>query len=641
MSIASLHFTLTSHWTPEDGTYRLVLHNQSRDSVSQFRLGLSGPFRLDAEAAIDNGRMVTTLSTYAEIVPPANFELLAGASWEVVVRVGTPLRHWTDGVVNAFVVLADGQTVSVATQPPARAGSLPRRRGTMALIGETNESISVVPWPRRVEVAGRRSAPDGLAPASEDPPAEAACTAFAALTEQLFPGEGLCRSEAAGGLVVHVALDDTLAAGQHRITFSSHGAKVEGPGADELLHGLITLGQMARGARREPQRFAFPIAGQIEDSPEHGFRGCSLDVARRFYSPAELNRFAAILAWSKLNRLHLHLSDDEAWRVEIDAYPRLAELGGWRGHGLALPPLLGSGPERTGGVYSKAEIRSLVAEARRWGVEIIPEIDIPGHCYALLQALPELADPGENGLYFSIQHFPNNCLNPAVATTYPALETILGELCDLFPGRWFHVGADEVPSDAWATSPLARDMRSRVGGDGPAPLQAEFLRRIQGLLRRSGKVTAAWEEAAHGGGIDRSDCYLVGWTKPEVSRALAAEGYDVVVAPAQAYYLDMANSAEWHEPGAGWAGWSSPENTYAFAPGDGWSTSERERLIGIQGCIWSEPMSDRAVFDRLVFPRLSAIAETAWTAPNRKDYRRFAAFAGLTPTLYGRREGDL
>ena len=184
-------------------------------------------------------------------------------------------------------------------------------------------------------------------------------------------------------------------------------------------------------------------------------------------------------------------------------------------------------------------------------------------------------------------------------------------------------------------------MRSRVGGDGPAPLQAEFLRRIQALLRRNGKVTAAWEEAAHGGGIDRSDCYLVGWTKPEVSRALAAEGYDVVVAPAQAYYLDMASSADWHEPGAGWAGWSSAENTYAFAPGEGWSAGERQRLIGIQGCIWSEPMSDRAVFDRLVFPRLSAIAETAWTTPNRKNYRRFAAFSGLMPTLYGRREGDL
>ena len=138
---------------------------------------------------------------------------------------------------------------------------------------------------------------------------------------------------------------------------------------------------------------------------------------------------------------------------------------------------------------------------------------------------------------------------------------------------------------------------------------------IQAFLTAKGKITGGWEEAAHGGGIDKANCYLVGWHKVEASQKLAAEGYRVVVAPAQAYYLDMALSEDWHECGAGWAGWSSLEKTYKFDPSAGWSDAEREKLMGVQACIWCEPMTDRAVFDRLVFPRLSAIAETGWTPP--------------------------
>jgi hexosaminidase len=305
---------------------------------------------------------------------------------------------------------------------------------------------------------------------------------------------------------------------------------------------------------------------------------------------------------------------------------------------MPLPPLLGSGPERSGGYYSKADIAELVALAGRFGIDVIPEIDVPGHCYAMLEALPELKDPGENGLYHSIQSFPNNCLNPAIEAVYPALETIFGEMAEMFPSRWFHVGADEVPKDAWGSSPKANEMRAKMGVTGANELQAHFLQRIQAFLTSKGKITGAWEEAAHGGGIEKSECYLVGWVNVEGSQRLAAEGYDVVVAPGQAFYLDMANGAEWHEPGAGWAGWSSPEKAYMFDPTAGWGEAERKHFLGVQGCIWSEPMTERAVFDRLVFPRVSAIAETGWTKPENKNYGRFATLSNLMPNLYGRRE---
>jgi hexosaminidase len=559
-----------------DGPYRLVLANQTDAPLRGFRLGLSGPLRISDDAQPRGARIVQQLANYAELAPPADFVLAPGAAWTIDIdRLDFPLRHWTDGAVTGFVIHADGTTEVALTVPTARAGSAPYRRGTMPLAG-TPSAISVVPWPNEVEVGGSRSAPDGLAVTPGE--GAGAAAAFAELTDILFPGEGLSRAAHEGGLPVTLARNAGLAPEAYRLDFSAAGARVEAAGDTGFLYGLVTLAQMARGARRRRQDHLFPAEGHIADAPQAGFRGCHLDVARRFYAVGEVRRFLAILAWNKLNRFHWHLSDDEAWRVEIAAFPALTARGAWR-------------------------------------------------------------DPGENAPYRSIQAFPSNCLNPANPAVHGVVETIFGEMVEMFPARWFHVGADEVPSDAWQTSPLANAMRRELGVSGASALQARFLGRLQAFLSTKGKVTGAWEEAAHGGGIAREACYLVGWVDVEGSQRLAGAGYDVVVAPGQAYYLDMANGPEWHEPGAGWAGWSSPEKTYRFDPTAGWSAAERAHFLGVQGCIWSEPMTERAVFDRLVFPRLSAIAETGWTRPEAKDFGRFAGLVGLMPNLYGAREG--
>jgi hexosaminidase len=337
----------------------------------------------------------------------------------------------------------------------------------------------------------------------------------------------------------------------------------------------------------------------------------------------------------------------------------LTEIGAWRGHGLPVPSLLGSGPERSGGYYSKATIREIVARGQQFGIEIVPEIDVPGHCFAMQKAIPELRDPDEAGSYYSVQGFPDNCLNPVREETYQVLEAILLELIELFPFKTIHIGADEVPLGAWSGSPQALARLREIGGNamadahakrlnvitnthgaddingsGTAVLQALFLGRIQKFLAEQGCITGGWEEAAHGDVIDKSKSYLCGWRNLEVSAALAGEGYDMVVCPGQTYYLDMANSPDWDEPGASWAGWSEPETLYNFDPVAGWTEAQKTKLRGIQACIWSEAMTDRGVFDRLVFPRLSALAESAWTKPQDKSWERFKAIAGLMPVLY-------
>lgn len=633
-------FELTSSYTRvgETGLYCLTLHNLGVHPLNEFRLGVSGPARIGFDAKLEGGTLTKRLSNWCEITPDKGFVLEAGDDW--IVAVHDPdfqIHHWTEGTMTACLILATGETVTIRTHPSVCEGSGVERLGPVRLTNKEpiDPEICVIPWPNKVAVSGARAVPEGFAIKANEAMGAAAANSFEKLTTALFPAENLVRPSEANGFPVPLVVDEAMEDEAYQVSFSANELVIHASSMNGFLYGLITLGQITRGARQMPEKFLFPAAGTISDAPSMKWRGCHLDAARRFYPTGEIAQFLNILAWNKLNRFHWHLSDDEAWRVEIDAYPSLTDIGAWRGVGMSIPPLLGTSGERSGGFYTKTDVRQIITHASALGIEIVPEIDVPGHCYAMLEALPELRDPDEAGTYYSIQGFPNNCLNPAVPEVYRALERIFNELCDLFPSRYFHVGADEVPQDAWTGSPMAKARLKAAGKSDANALQAMFLKRVQDFLTAKGKITGAWEEAAQGGGIDKEHCYLVGWHSVEIAQKLAAEGYNVVVSPGQAYYLDMANGPEWEEPGASWAGYSSPQTTYEFVPAKGWSNVERARLLGVQACIWSEPMKDRAVFDRLIFPRLSAIAEAGWTAPALKDWNRFSALAGMMPSLHG------
>ena len=574
--------------------------------------------------------------------PPPGFTLAPGADWVVDFdNLAHPIRHWTDGATTGFLILADGSTRSLRTVPTTLyTMETPPKRGTVRfpVPAQPPVPVSIIPWPLSVDVNGRRTAPSGLAPkGAGGTDAEAAVDGFEQLSSILFPGEGLCRPEREGGYPVELVPGSGGKEG-YAIDFSPDGARVTAETRTGFFYGLVTLGQMLRGARGKLLEFSFPTAGRIEDAPTYGWRGCHLDVARRFYSSADVTRFVALLAWNKLNVLHWHLSDDEAWRVEIDAYPELTRKAAWNGYGLAIPPLLGSGPERTGGYYAKADIRQIVAVAELFGVDVVPEIDVPGHCYALLQAVPQLRDPGENGLYHSIQGFPEQLPQPGGrGDLRRRSRRSSARWSDLFPSRYFHVGADEVPHDAWETltgrpRPRRAAWRRRYrSAAGPFPAaragvpdrQGQDHRRLGGGLagRRHRQGQAATSSA---GRIPRS-------ARSSPPRATTSSS------PRRRPTISTwRNGEEFAESGAAWAGLSSLENTYAFEPAAGWSEAETAHLMGIQGCIWNEPMTDRAVFDRLVFPRLSAIAETGWST--NRDFARFTALVGLMPNMYGNYE---
>jgi hexosaminidase len=661
-------FSLATTWSPateaEPLGYGIALTNTGDEPVSNFQLGFSGPARIDPHATLENGQLLRRLSNHTLIAPPAGFVLAPGETWTATARgLSYGLRHWSDGANTGYVVLEDGTLVPLETTPTQGKGhNSPLLKGAakFPVPAKAPVPVSIIPWPQSVATTGARSAPAGLNLLPEGDLAGRAAAAFAGLVDDLFPAEGIVRPAAEGGFPVRLTEKPGLADEAYEIAFGENEVVVSATTRQGLFYGLVTLGHVWRGAKHHPQTFLFPTGGTITDQPGFGYRGTHLDVARQFYSGAEVSRLLKIMAWNKLNRFHWHLSEDEAWRVEIDAYPQLTEIGAWRGHGKALPPLLGSGAHPTGGYYSKNVIRQIVTLAESIGITVIPEIDMPGHFYAALQSLPELRDPAEQGEYQSVQGFPNNSLNPAHEPVYRFIETVIDEMLELFPAGIFHVGADEVPLAAWSGSPLALDLLEKLSGpemrrkheaqlnqlgnhhgadeiegSPTAILQAHFIRRVHDYISSKGAITGGWEEAAHGDAVDRDKSFVIGWRNVEINAALAERGYDIVVSPGQRYYLDMANGVQWAEPGAGWAGWSGPEETYTFEARAGFSEQGLEHLLGIQACIWSESMTDRAIFDRLVFPRLSAIAEAGWTTPDRKSYERFKSIVGLMPIMYG------
>ena len=636
--MAATSLRLDSDWSPtygEAGTLTLTLDNLSDQPLENFRLAFTSHVQFRPHHELLGARLLEQMSGYHVIVPLAGFVLKSGATWSITVHsLNYAPQHYSAGLRSAYIILADGTIIPVEAGPTTRKheSGLPRLEATsFSKLPRGALPVSILPFPQRIDIAGQRDTIGALYLAEATREAQAAFNAAAALARRLYPSGPELFGEA--GVIACLARHAAMPEEGYRIDFGPSVVTLLAGGQKGFFYGYVTLGQILHAARNKPGEFSFPLTGVIVDAPRFAWRGMLLDVARQVWRVDDLLRILDLLAWRKLNRFHLHLSDDEGWRLDIPGYPQLVDVAAWRGQGRAIPPLLGSPPEPYGIIYSPADIAELTRRAEQLLVTIVPEIDIPGHSYALLQALPELRDPSEIGVYRSFHGFPNNALNPAVPKTYDFLQTVFDELGRLFPSPWIHIGGDEVPEHAWLGSPLARALMQDHGWKHVAQLQSHFLRRVQEMLRRLGRHTGAWEEAALGGGIDARDSYLVAWQNSANGITLAEQGYDVVLAPAEAYYLNMAQSDDWWDPGASWGGTVPLERTYAYDPGGGWPKQIQAQLLGVQACLWSEKLDDRWLFNRIAFPRLSAIAESAWTPSVGKDIGRFQVMHALMPGL--------
>ena len=639
MKPASYH--LENTWSPDGGKHgrlTLTLFNFSDAPLTNFRLAYTTLTRVVDPEACDNAVFVRRNANFHEFAPPAGLTVDPGESWTFSVSaLHRVARHCTDGAKSAYVTLADGSHVTVFTSDLLLEGRVSEPPPVLLPDGRLELPFAIQPWPAAIDVKPGEGFPVALYPAKGTDAASVKALATAqALFRRLFPSSHIPFSLIAApqGRALRFIERPALAAEAYELTFSADEIVLAFSAAAGRLYGLTTLGQLLDGARREPGKFRFPVSGDIADQPRYGWRGCHLDVSRQFTPKADVLRLLDILAWLKLNIFHWHLTDDEAWRLEIRAYPQLTSIGVLRGPDEPLLPQLGNAAEPVGGFYSQDDVREIVAHATALSIEVIPEIDIPGHSTATLVALPDLTDGQEApDSYHSVQGYPNNALNPAIEQTYEFLGKVFDEMVELFPSKYLHIGGDEVANGSWLASPLARKLMEKEGLSGTFALQSYFLKRIKAMLSERGRKLAGWNEVAHGGGVNPDSTLLMAWEKPEVGIELAREGYEVVMTPGQAYYLDMVQDDAWQEPGASWAGTVPPAHTYAYEAEGDFPDELKHLMKGVQACIWQENYISRDYFNRLVFPRLPAIAEAAWTPKAQKDWLRFAAIVPLSPKL--------
>ncbi len=370
---------------------------------------------------------------------------------------------------------------------------------------------------------------------------------------------------------------------------------------------------------------------QITDYPRFSHRGMMLDVSRQFYTVEYVKRFIDWMSRHKLNVFHWHLSDDNGWRVEIKKYPYLTQKGAWRGPGQALPTTYGHAGEKYGGFYTQQEIRQIVAYAAARNIEIIPEIDLPGHSKAAIASYPDILCDLTEEVELSIQGTSNNVWCASYEKNYQMLDDIVREMVTLFPSRYFHIGGDEVVTSQWASCTRCTGFMHDHQLEDPAQMQAYFAERMQGILNKYGKTLVGWDDIMDGENLDREKTVVHAWKTVEKVAQAVHQGYRVIAQPASYCYIDMKHTPA--ERGMTWAAISDVEKVYSFDPilMAGIDPAQAELVLGLQGGLWSELMNlPPRIAEYQVYPRLCALAEVAWSPMAKKDWEDFNTRLSLT-----------
>ena len=368
----------------------------------------------------------------------------------------------------------------------------------------------------------------------------------------------------------------------------------------------------------------------IEDSPRFSYRGLHLDEARHFFGKDEVKKYLDIMAYHKLNTLHWHLTDDQGWRIEIKKYPELTMLGSIR-KGTCIKRNYNTNdnvPYGEGMWYTQDDIKEIVEYAAMKGIDIIPEIDLPGHMLAALAAYPHL---GCFGGPYHVWHrwgVSEDVLCAGNEHVYDFLEDVLTEVCGLFPGKYIHIGGDECPKTSWKSCPKCQAKIKELGlkddGDHDAEhyLQSYVMNRVESFLKTKGKNVIGWDEILDGS--PSKSATVMSW-RGEAGGLKAAElGYDVIMTPNSYCYWDYYQSTDVDSEPFAIGGYVPIDLVYSYEPyTDDMHEQERNRILGVQANIWTEYIATPEHLEYMLLPRLAALSEVQWCKPENKDWSRF------------------
>ena len=363
-------------------------------------------------------------------------------------------------------------------------------------------------------------------------------------------------------------------------------------------------------------------AVEIVDQPRFEWRGSMFDVSRTFFDKAYILRHIDWLAYHKINKFHWHLTDDNGWRMEIKKYPKLTQVGAWRGHDEALEPSFNSGEERYGGFYTQEEMKEIVAYAAERNIEVIPEFDLPGHSKALAVSYPEVVCHHDADIK-SVQGEVHNVLCVGREKNYVMLDNIIKEMASIFPSKYFHIGVEEVATESWKHCPECQKLMKQMGYTDESQLQGYFAKRMEDILAKYGKTLEGWEDIIPTETLSRKDLVLVWHDQNVVQKALDA-GFPVVTQNCYYLYFDMKQTPA--ERGHSWSTIIDVEKAYSFDPLQNLDLSDgKERLVkGLQGGLWAELLYYPPHFSEYqLYPRLCALAEIGWTPQELRNYADF------------------
>ena len=445
---------------------------------------------------------------------------------------------------------------------------------------------------------------------------------FAAYVEKDLGAVLDVKKQEKGGIVL--SLDKSLASEEYNLTISSKGVQIVGGTPQAVFYGLQSLRQLVSSG--EATKKGIKLEGvSIKDKPLLSHRGAMLDVGRHFYTVAEVKRFIDIAAMHKINVFHWHLTEDQGWRIEIKKYPKLTKIGSLRKETIIGRNSISKTYDGTphGGYYTQEEVRDIVKYAAERYIEVIPEIDMPGHMVAALASYNELGCRNEKYEVRTRWGISKDVLCVGKESTFEFVEGVLSEVVKLFPSKYIHLGGDECPRHRWKECPLCQQRIKEEGLKDENELQSYFMHRVEKFLAKHDRKIIGWDEIIYGG-INKSATIML-WNDRNRAKAISL-GNDVILTPKYFCYMDYYQTKR---PYSNKEGLMFKERiltlrkAYSLNPYEGLQPSEYGRIKGVQANLWTEYIADFHRVQEKILPRLAATAEAGWTI-GEKNFDDFA-----------------
>ncbi len=410
-----------------------------------------------------------------------------------------------------------------------------------------------------------------------------------------------------------------LNAEAYKLTVNRKGITIEAATFKGLFYGVQTLIQMMPASAKMYKSVKI-ISAQIVDSPRFGWRGLHLDVCRHFMPKEFIFKYLDYMAMYKFNTFHFHLTEDQGWRIEIKKYPKLTEIGSVRKETRIGKTDQYDGVEHKG-FYTQDDIREIVAYAAKLYINIVPEIEMPGHSCAALTAYPELGCTGGPYEVKTKWGVFDDVLCAGKESTFEFLQNVIDEVIALFPSEYIHIGGDECPKTKWKVCPLCQQRITDEGLKDEHELQSYLIQRMEKYINSKGRKIIGWDEILEGGLAPNAA--VMSWRGVSGGIAAAKEHHYVVMSPGNYCYFDHYQADPSSQPLA-IGGLTTLENIYSYEPvPQELSESESQYIMGAQGNVWTEYILNPQQVEYMVYPRAAALSEVVWSAKENRNYTDF------------------